>query len=165
MLRPRLLLRRLWLMPRQIRKSPGALKVVTAQPRVDVPTEKRGYHCSMRRRGYRRPQRRIAGAILTGKQSCQVPPRHQFLSRNSHQNSHKNRVRSRRITMFCSVLNSRVQPLHSQDGCPVDYRNRARSRRVTMFCFFFLFLIPPPHPPNAPTPVLSLEEGVGNRDH
>ena len=115
MLRPRLLLRRLRLMPRQIRKSPGALKVVTAQPRVDVPTEKRGYHCSMRRRGYRRPQRRIAGAILTGKQSCQVPPRHQFLSRNSHQNSHRNRVRSRRITMFCSVLNSRVQPLHSQE--------------------------------------------------
>ena len=40
MLRPRLLLRRLRLMPRQIRKSPGALKVATAQPRVDVPTEK-----------------------------------------------------------------------------------------------------------------------------
>ena len=48
-----------------------ALKVVAAQakadaaaerkaaadalkPRVDVPTEKKGYHCSMRRRGYRR---------------------------------------------------------------------------------------------------------------
>jgi hypothetical protein len=114
MLRPRLLLRRLRLMPRQIRKSPGALKVVTAQPRVDVPTEKRGYHCSMPRRGYGRLQRRITGAILTGKQSCQVPPRHQFLSRNSHQNSHRNRVRSRRI-MLCSVLNSRVQPLHSQE--------------------------------------------------
>ena len=66
MLRPRLLLRRLRLMPRQIRKSPGALKVVTAQPRVDVPTEKRGYH-SMRRRGYQRLQRRIAGAIFNGK--------------------------------------------------------------------------------------------------
>ena len=35
----KLLLRRLRLMPRQIGKSPGALKVATAQPRADVPTE------------------------------------------------------------------------------------------------------------------------------
>ena len=87
-LRPRLLLRRLRLMPRQIRKSPGALKAVTAQPRVDVPTEKRGYHCSMRRRGYRRLQQRITGApFLTG----------------------NDRVRSHCVTNFCLGIRIRIR--------------------------------------------------------
>ena len=109
----------------------------------------------MRRRGHRRLQRRIAGAIFNRKQSCQVPPRHQFLSRNSHQNSKSCQVR--RVTVFCSVLNNRVRPLHSQERTlMVDYRKIVSGPPHHRGSVLFLIKYPPPpHPPNAPTPVLS----------
>ena len=111
----------------------------------------------MRRRGHRRLQRRIAGAIFNRKQSCQVPPRHQFLSRNSHQNSKSCQVR--RVTVFCSVLNNRVRPLHSQERTlMVDYRKIVSGPPHHRGSVLFLIKYPP-HPPNAPTPVLSFRRG------
>ena len=86
------------------------------------------------------------------------PPRHRVLFEKSHQNSH-------RLNYFSTEGSPPIMPLHVHEEYKLvtDIECQERVHSVQEIDNFYRYMCsinnrnpPPPHPPNAPTPVLSL---------